>query len=169
MPPSVRADTVPSPSAPWVLVALGANLGDPTQQVLEAFDALETLVGVPLRRSSLVRSEPVDCPPGSPPFINAGAAFRAPPGFTPESLLAEFQRLEREFGRRPKVVLNEARPIDLDLIAWGTETRNTPSLILPHPRAHLRRFVVEPLAELLPEFLLPGQPWTLRELLARLP
>jgi 2-amino-4-hydroxy-6-hydroxymethyldihydropteridine diphosphokinase len=153
---------------PWVLVAFGANLGNPEQQVREGMDRVESTFNVPLRRSSLYVSEPVDCPPGSPPFVNAGAAFPAPPGFTPESLLLELQRLEREFGRRPKVVLNEARPLDLDLIAWGNETRDTLFLKLPHPRAHLRRFVIEPLAEVLPDFVMPGSDFSLRQWLAEL-
>jgi 2-amino-4-hydroxy-6-hydroxymethyldihydropteridine diphosphokinase len=67
------------------------------------------------------------------------------------------QGLEREFGRPPKRVHNEARPLDLDLIAFGDEVRNTPELRLPHPRAHARRFVLEPLAEIAPDLILPGQ------------
>ncbi|MFM8471448.1 MAG: 2-amino-4-hydroxy-6-hydroxymethyldihydropteridine diphosphokinase, partial [Limisphaerales bacterium] len=114
------------------------------------------------------RSTPVDCPPGSPDFINAVVALTPLPRLTPESLLAELQALEREFGRQPKKVLNEARPLDLDLIAWGSEVRNTPTLTLPHPRAHLRRFVLEPLNELAPDFVLPGQTRTVAELLAGL-
>ena len=90
------------------------------------------------------------------------------PHFTPEGLLAELQAMEREFGRRPKQVLNEARPLDLDLIAWGSEVRNTPTLTLPHPRAHLRRFVLQPLSELAPGLMLPGQMHTVAELLASL-
>ncbi|MFM7099757.1 MAG: 2-amino-4-hydroxy-6-hydroxymethyldihydropteridine diphosphokinase, partial [Verrucomicrobiota bacterium] len=68
------------------------------------------------------------------------------------------QELEREFGRRPKVVLNEARSLDLDLIAWGPELQTRPELTLPHPRAHQRRFVLAPLAEVDPGRRLPGLP-----------
>jgi 2-amino-4-hydroxy-6-hydroxymethyldihydropteridine diphosphokinase len=64
--------------------------------------------------------------------------------------------------------MNEARPLDLDLITFGGETRSSPDLTLPHPRAHLRRFVMEPLAEIAPELVLPGQKKTVRELLANL-
>ena len=90
------------------------------------------------------------------------------PRLTPESLLVELQALEREFGRQPKLVLNEARPLDLDLIAWGNEVRNTPTLTLPHPRAHQRRFVLQPLSELVPDLVLPGQTQTVAALLAGL-
>ena len=88
---------------------------------------------------------------------------------TPESLLKKLRELETEFGRAPKMVLNEPRPLDLDLIAFGSETRNSPALILPHPRAHLRRFVLQPLGEIAPELILPGQRKTVAQLLAGLP
>lgn len=76
---------------------------------------------------------------------------------TPDSLLKKLQDLEKEFGRAPKKVFNEPRPLDLDLIAFGSEVRSTSELTLPHPRAHLRRFVLEPLAEIAPDLVLPGQ------------
>jgi 2-amino-4-hydroxy-6-hydroxymethyldihydropteridine diphosphokinase len=149
-------------------IALGSNLGDSHRTLAEACDWLEKLSAEPLLSSSLWRSTPVDCPPGSPNFINAVVALAPLPHFTPESLLAELQALEREFGRRPKLVLNEARPLDLDLIAWDNEVRNTPALTLPHPRAHLRRFVLQPLSELAPDFVLPGQTESVAKLLASL-
>ncbi len=65
--------------------------------------------------------------------------------------------LETEFGRRRRGVPNEPRPLDLDLIAFGPRAVNLPGLALPHPRAHLRRFVLQPLAEIAPELVLPGQ------------
>lgn len=149
-------------------IALGSNLGDSSRVVTVAVECLKKVSSGPLLCSSLWRSTPVDCPPGSPDFINAVVALTPLPHFTPESLLAELQVLEREFGRRPKVVLNEARPLDLDLIAWGSEVRNTSALTLPHPRAHLRRFVLQPLSELTPDLVLPGQTQTVAELLAAL-
>jgi 2-amino-4-hydroxy-6-hydroxymethyldihydropteridine diphosphokinase len=94
------------------------------------------------------------------------AVFEPQPGETPETLLAKLQALEKQFGRTPKKVLNEARSLDLDLIAFGGEVRQTPQLLLPHPRAHLRRFVLAPLAELAPDLVLPGQPQTAATLLA---
>ena len=69
----------------------------------------------------------------------------------------------------PKKVLNEPRALDLVLIAFGMETRNSTELILPHPRAHLRRFVLEPLNEIAPDLVLPGQSKTISQLLAELP
>ena len=147
-------------------VALGSNVGDSVATVLAAMERLELLSATRLRRSSLWRSTPVDCPPGSPGFINAVVAFEPLPGETPESLLDKLQVLETELGRRPKQVRNEPRPLDLDLIAFGPEQRCSARLTLPHPRAHRRRFVLAPLAEIAPDTVLPGRRETVRELLA---
>jgi 2-amino-4-hydroxy-6-hydroxymethyldihydropteridine diphosphokinase len=167
----VKAETRrPKPEAGTLaFVALGSNLGDAGQNVLRAMERLEELSEAPLRRSSLWRSEPVDCPPGSPEFVNAVVGLVPRAGETPESLLRKLQGLEKEFGRRPKQVLNEPRPLDLDLIAFGTEIRTDPTLTLPHPRAVERGFVLQPLGELAPELVLPGQSKTVAELLAQLP
>ena len=138
-------------------VALGSNLGDSRRILEAAFERLQKLSSSPIRRSSLWRSAPVDCPPGSPEFVNAVAALVPKPNETPESLLAGLQALEREFGRQPRKVLNEPRSLDLDLIAFGNEVRSTPLLTLPHPRASLRPFVLEPLSEVAPALVLSGQ------------
>ncbi len=151
-----------------VFVAIGSNLGDSARIVLEAIARLQELSDVPLLQSALWQTSPVDCPSGSPPFVNAVVGLAPRAGETPESLLAKLQALEREFGRRPKLVLNEPRPLDLDLIAFGSERRNTPELALPHPRAHLRRFVLQPLIEIAPDLVLPGQTRSVAELLAAL-
>ncbi len=155
----------PLPTSRQTLIALGSNLGDPRATVLAAMDALDRLSALPLRRSSLWESAPVDCPPGSPMFVNAAVALEPAADETPESLLIKLQALEKKLGRRPKKVLNEPRRLDLDLIAFGREVRSTRALTLPHPRAHLRRFVLAPLNELAPDFILPGQRRTIRTLL----
>ncbi len=149
-------------------VALGSNLGDSAALVRRAMDRLEALSTKRLLRSSLWQSTPVDCPPGSPLFVNAVAALAPHPTETPESLLDRLQDLEYEFGRQPKTILNEPRPLDLDLIAFGQETMVTPRLTLPHPRAHLRRFVLAPLNEIAPELVLPGRTLSVRQSLERL-
>jgi 2-amino-4-hydroxy-6-hydroxymethyldihydropteridine diphosphokinase len=151
------------------LVALGSNLGNSAGLIERAFKRLDLLSSAPARHSSLWKSVPVDCPPGSPPFVNAASAIVPHPAETPESLLEKLLAIEKEFGRRTKQILNEPRPLDLDLIAFGQEQRDTPSLILPHPRAHLRRFVLLPLSEVAPAFRFPGTDGTVEELLAALP
>jgi 2-amino-4-hydroxy-6-hydroxymethyldihydropteridine diphosphokinase len=152
-------------STRFAYVALGANLGSATQTLRQAFDRLAGLSTEPLRRSSLWETTPVDCPPGSPTFVNAVARLTPRLSETAESFLAKLQELERQFGRRPKAVLNEPRPLDLDLIDFRNELRRTPDLVLPHPRAHLRRFVLAPLAEIEPDLVLPGQQLTVGMLL----
>ena len=151
------------------LIALGSNVGDSIATIRAAILRLEKLSAAPLLKSSLWQTTPVDCLPNSPPFVNAAVVLVPLTGETPVSLLAKLQALEKEFGRGPKVVLNEPRPLDLDLIAFEDEVRNTPELILPHPRAHLRRFVLQPISEIAPEFVLPTQARTVRELLEALP
>lgn len=161
-----------SASAPFspvvAYVALGSNLGDPVVNVRMAIERLAEFSVAPLRVSLLWGTTPVDCPPGAPPFVNTVVALAPKPGETPETLLAKLQALEREFGRRPKQLVNEPRPLDLDLIAFGNETRRTAELTLPHPRAHLRRFVLQPLSEIAPDLILPGQTQTVGALLAGL-
>jgi 2-amino-4-hydroxy-6-hydroxymethyldihydropteridine diphosphokinase len=149
-------------------IALGSNLGDSPKIILDATARLQSLSHKPLLKSSLWQTSPVDCPPDSPKFVNAVVGLIPRDRETPESLLKKLSDLEKEFGRAPKTILNEPRPLDLDLIAFGSETRNVPDLILPHPRAHLRRFVLEPLNEIAPDFILAGQGRTVSQLLADL-
>ncbi|HEX7038053.1 MAG TPA: 2-amino-4-hydroxy-6-hydroxymethyldihydropteridine diphosphokinase [Pseudomonadales bacterium] len=151
-----------------VLIGLGSNRGDSIAIVREAFVRLETFACEPVRRSSLWRTSPVDCPPGSAEFINAAAAFVARPEVTPESLLAGLKRLEGEFGRPRVRQRNAPRELDLDLLLFGDERRNAPDFVLPHPRAMNRRFVLAPAAEVLPEQVWPGTGRTIAELLAAL-
>ncbi len=147
------------------LVSLGSNLGDSISIIRSTMDLLEDFSARPAVRSSLWDTTPVDCPPGSPRFVNAAVAIALRDGETPESLLQKLQALEKTFGRKAKIVLNESRPLDADLIAFGDEIRNSPELVLPHPRAHLRRFVLQPLVEIAPDFVLPNQSKTISHLL----
>lgn len=145
-------------------VALGSNLGNSIDILCRALRRLRPLSVKPVLASSFWRSDPVDCPPGSPPFINAVAALRPRAGETPATLLRQLRALEKEFGRQPEKIRNAPRLLDLDLIAFGSRTMNSARLILPHPRAHLRRFVLQPLNEVAPDFILPGQAKTARQL-----
>ena len=149
-------------------VALGSNLGDSGEVIRRALVRLQTLSAAPLLCSSLWRSAPVDCPAGSPPFVNAVAGLYPRADATPLSLLRQLQIVEAEFGRRRGKIPNEPRLLDLDLIAFGPRAVQLPELVLPHPRAHLRRFVLQPLAEIAPEFVLPGQARGAAELLKEL-
>jgi 2-amino-4-hydroxy-6-hydroxymethyldihydropteridine diphosphokinase len=146
-------------------VALGSNLGNSSDIVRSAIGQLQSLSDKPLLQSSLWQSAPVDCPPGSPSFINAVAGLEPRAEETPATLLRRLRELEEKFGRQPRKILNEPRLLDLDLIAFGSRTMNSAELTLPHPRAHLRRFVLQPLSEIAPDFVLRGQTKTVQELL----
>ena len=149
-------------------IALGSNLGDSVATLREVINQLRKFSAGEFQQSSLWKTSPVDCPPGSPAFVNAVVGLEPKAGETPESLLVRLQELEKEFGRQPKKTLNEARSLDLDLIAFGNEVRSATALTLPHPRAHRRRFVLQPLAEIAPDLVLPEQRLTVRELLGQL-
>jgi len=153
----------------WAYIALGSNLGDSQQIIENAIQRLSELSDRPMVVSSLWRTTPVDCPPGSPPFINAVVGLKPRPDETPERLLSKLQALQKEFGRKARNVVNEPRPLDLDLLTFGNQTRATPELTLPHARAHQRRFVLQPLSEIAPGLVLSGQSKTVSELLVYLP
>ncbi len=154
---------------PPVIVALGSNLGDSTNLLIWAMDRIATVSKVALRRSSIWTSTPLECPLGSPVFLNAVVELIPLDGITPEGFLEWLKQLETEAGRLPKKVMNEARPLDLDIISWGEVVWNSLALILPHPRAYCRRFVLQPLVELAPDRFLPGHTLSMRELLNALP
>ena len=152
----------------YSFIALGSNLGNSQELVRHAIKKLQRLSAKPILESSLWESEPVDCPPGSPRFVNAVVALKPQAEETPETLLSKLRSLEQEFGRRPKQVLNEARLLDLDLITFGRVTHASPSLTLPHPRAHLRAFVLRPMAEICSDLVLPNQGESVTALLAKI-
>jgi 2-amino-4-hydroxy-6-hydroxymethyldihydropteridine diphosphokinase len=149
-------------------IALGSNLGDSRKILLDALAELQNFSAEPVLKSSLWQTSPVACPPASPKFLNAVVALVPLTGETPELLLEKLQALEKKFGRPMKKVLNEPRPLDLDLITFGSEVRASASLALPHPRAHERRFVLQPLNEIAPSLILPGQTQSVAQLLASL-
>ena len=146
-------------------VALGSNLGNSVEIIQKAIKELRHLSTKPPLKSSLWQSTPVDCPPGSPPFVNAVVGLVPQAGVTPATLLRQLRALEKKFGRPPKTILNEPRLLDLDLIAFGSRVRHSKNLTLPHPRAHQRRFVLQPLSEIAPDYILPGQTKSAAQLL----
>jgi 2-amino-4-hydroxy-6-hydroxymethyldihydropteridine diphosphokinase len=159
----------PTSKSGFAFIAIGSNLGDSRRIVLAALARIEKFSNRPILKSALWQTSPVDCPPGSPPFVNAAAALAPFAYETPESLLHKLRVLEKKTGRAEKKILNGPRTLDLDLIAFAGEMRHTPELVLPHPRAHLRRFVLQPLSEIAPDLILPGQSQTVAQLLAGLP
>lgn len=135
-----------------VAIALGANLGDARQAMAQALRRLDADPSVCLRSvSSLYRSTPVQAQ--GPDFLNAVALLTTTR--SPTALLALLQQIERDAGRQ-RPYPNAPRTLDLDLLLFGEQALQTAELVLPHPRLHLRRFVLEPLAELDPQRHCPG-------------
>lgn len=135
-------------------VALGANLADPLAQVRAALEALTRLPESRLlRTSSLYRTTPVGIH-HQPDFINAVVAFETI--LTPQAMLAALFAVEEQFGRR-RDFHHAPRTLDLDLLLYDNEVIDTPQLQLPHPRMHLRAFVLAPLLEIAPDCRIPGR------------
>ena len=144
-------------------VALGSNLGDPARELDRALEKLARLPHTRLvARSRWHETEPVGGPAGQPRFQNG--VVRLATGLGPRELLAALQALELAAGRtRVGEVRHGPRVLDLDLVFYGELRVAEPELELPHPRAEQRLFVLEPLAEIAPDEILPGCGKTVRE------
>jgi 2-amino-4-hydroxy-6-hydroxymethyldihydropteridine diphosphokinase len=129
-------------------VGLGANLGDREATIRAAVAALPGVVAV----SSLRETDPMGRT-NQPRFLNGVAALET--ALSARELLDVLLSVERELGRE-RLERWGPRTIDLDLLLYGDETIGEPGLTVPHPRLHERRFVLEPLAELDPELVVPG-------------
>ena len=135
-------------------------MGSPLAQLRTAVDRFPALLRVE-RISSVYRTEPVGYE-AQPDFLNLVCSGRTE--LAPLELLAAFQRIEEGMGRE-KSVPNGPRPIDIDLLAYGDLIIDSPDLTLPHPRLHLRAFVLVPLLEIAPEWRHPVLAKTPAELL----
>ena len=141
------------PQTHFAVIALGSNLAEPARQVRAALSALEAHPQIQIEKtSSLYVTAPVgyDNPPD---FVNAVCSVRT--SLDGVSLLAVLNRIEADFGRE-RTFRNAPRTLDLDIIDFDGISSNDPHLTLPHPRAHERSFVMKPLAEILPDFVLGG-------------
>ena len=149
-------------------VALGSNLGDRLANLHAARKAIVDLAGVesPILSSAIYETEPVDCEPGAEKFLNAVLEFDYEGD--PVNLLKNVTEIEGVLGRPPGYARNVSRQIDIDLLYLGQMKIDTAEVHLPHPRIHSRRFVLQPLADIRPDLVLPRQTKTVRELLARL-
>jgi len=148
-------------------IALGSNMGDRSAELDAGISFLRLLsMNHEVLESPRIETAPVDCPPGSPAFLNSVAEIEVDTVFFPPLNLAGcLQDFELERGRSPLRDVRAPRPLDLDIIYYGVERFDQMGLIIPHPRAHVRRFVLEPLSHLRPDLVLPGQTKTVRELL----
>jgi 2-amino-4-hydroxy-6-hydroxymethyldihydropteridine diphosphokinase len=133
-------------------VALGANLGDARQAVLQAMDAMAHLPGIQFQdRSRLYRTAPHEA--HGPEFVNA--VVRIDTRLTAPDLLDALQALENQAGRE-RPYRHAPRTLDLDLLMYGQARMDSPRLTLPHPRWRERAFVLYPLADLQPDWVSPA-------------
>lgn len=137
-----------------VALAFGSNLGDHRKSIESSFSMLSDGGFEIDKISSYVESAPVDCTPESGIFTN-GALTGAWEG-SPDELLELCQSIEKTLGRKQVREVNSPRPIDLDILLFADQTVNGENLVIPHQRMHLRDFVLLPLAEIAPKWLIPG-------------
>ena len=147
-------------------IALGSNLGDRAGNLRAAVSALRELAHGPLFISKVYETKPVDCPPGSEPFLNAAVEI----GYEGDllELLAKLQATEQFMGRPEIHGLNAPRTLDLDILYADDLTVDLPELKVPHPRLKDRLFVLLPLNDIAPNRNLPGEKVTVGDYLSSL-
>lgn len=147
-------------------IGLGSNLGDRAENLLMGVRGMLDLGLEVIRLSRIYETEPVETF-AQPAFLNMVVQLQGNTFPTPEEVMARLLQVEHSLGRTRNLTKGP-RIIDLDLLLYNGETRNTQFLTLPHPRLHHRRFVLEPLAELAAQLVHPILHKTISELLASL-
>ena len=149
-------------------IALGSNLGDRLGNLRAARQRTGDLADVqpPILSSAIYETEPIGCEPGATNFLNAVVEFDYEGD--PMHLLEHFVRIEESLGRKHDHPKNVSRTIDIDLLYCGDRQIDNEGLRLPHPRMHLRRFVLQPLVDIRPDLILPKQTKSVADLLAEL-
>lgn len=149
-------------------IALGSNVGDRLDNLLAARKAILGVPNVqpPILSSAIYETEPVGCEPGAGKFINAVVEFEYQGD--PATLLEQLIGIEEALGRKQDHPRNVSRIIDIDLLYCGDQQIDNERLELPHPRMHLRKFVLKPLADIRPDLVLPARDETVTELLNKL-
>jgi 2-amino-4-hydroxy-6-hydroxymethyldihydropteridine diphosphokinase len=147
-----------------IYVALGSNLGDRAAMLARAVAAMNRAGLRVVRQSPIYETEPIGGPP-QPWFLNAVAEVETER--TAEEALSALQAIEQSFGRE-RLIPNGPRTLDLDLLLDGSRVVATESLQLPHPRLAERRFVLQPLADLVPGLMHPVRHKRIAQLLQEL-
>lgn len=149
-------------------IGLGTNVGRRIDNLIQAAHAV--IARVPDARLTRVggvyETAPVDCPEGSEPFLNSVIEIETDAG--PHVIHQALKEIEIEMGRPTLRERNAPRSIDLDILYLGDRVIDEPGLVVPHPRLHIRRFVLRPLADIRPDLTLPTVRRTVSELLESL-
>lgn len=148
-------------------IALGSNIGDGADRLRMAVRALDDSDGRVVAKSSMWRTEPVDMNEDADWFTNAVIAFET--SLSARQLLSVMQRVERMLGRPANHGTNLPRTLDLDLILFGAQEMSSDALVLPHPRALQRLFVLLPLSEIAPGLRWPGSTRTVEDAIIQAP
>ncbi len=149
-------------------IALGSNLGDRAENLHRGVVRLrECLPSAQITSAPIYETAPIDCAPGTQSFLNTVIELEA--DISPQDLHAHLKAIEQALGRPDQRERNSPRTLDLDILYAGDLILNDEALTIPHPRLHLRRFVLQPLADIRPQLILPNQTATIAQLLAQLP
>ena len=150
-------------------LSIGSNLGDRAANLYAIRSELAAANIEILAESPVYETEPVNVPPefADKPFLNSVIIVES--DSNPAELATRFHAIEENLGRTQTPDRNMPRSADIDIIYAGQLRIDTPELVIPHPRWHERRFVVQPLADVRPDLLLPGETRTVAEILLSLP
>ncbi len=150
-----------------VYLGLGTNLGNKTANLYAAVHEIDIQIGKVTSLSAFYETLPWGFE-STHPFLNA--VCRIETTLTPHQVLDRTQTIEQSLGRTQKTTDRQYtdRPIDIDLLLYDQLILNTPTLTIPHPLMCERRFVLEPLTEIAPDFIHPIRHRTIRELLSKL-
>ena len=146
-------------------IALGSNVGDRAENLRQGIALLKSrLTDARILTAPVYETAPVDCAPGTQAFLNTVIELEA--DLPPHELHAHLKAIETALGRPEQHERNSPRPLDLDILYADDLVLDDAALTIPHPRLHLRRFVLQPLADIRPDLILPLQTRSVAELLA---
>lgn len=150
-----------------VYIGIGSNLGDKEANCRRAIEMVGRLADTEVKAvSGFYKTDPVGVEDDQDWYINAVAVVKT--ALAPSELMARLLDIEERLGRKRKKRW-DSRTIDLDILFWGDHVINERNLQVPHPRLHLRRFVLVPLNELAPDFVHPMLKKKMKDLLAKCP
>lgn len=148
---------------PKVFIGVGSNLGDREKHIQQARDLLGSIRGIRFTQCSRVReTDPEGGPAGQGKYLNA--VWQIESELNPQELMGQLWVIEKQLGRERREK-NGPRTVDLDILFYDQEILARSELTVPHPRAHERVFVIEPMAELDPNFIHPVLRKTVKEIL----